>query len=443
MRDLVFLAVFLILFLLAMKRPFVAVSLWIWSGLVVPKHWLWGMAESISYNTAFAVITILGFIVNRNKPAFRVEVLFVIVIVFFLHTTLTSALTINIQSITWTSWNNFFKGTLLFVFTCLLIRERHQFNFYLWAITLSIGFFGYVEGAKFLLSFGGHHISGPTSHILADNNHFAAAISMTLPLIVYLISQTEEKILRLGLYSMLLICTIAILGTHSRGGLIGLTVVGGYFWVKSNKKLISLGLFAIVSIIAVSFLPDSWFDRMESIEQLDQDSSFMTRVVSWKQHTVLAINRPFTGGGFKALEDTYVWNETAKDIDILDFIDTPEPTGDRGWAAHSIYFQVLGDHGFVGFFIFIWMLFISYMKLGSIERYFAREGNQNAWQSNLAKMLKVSLVAYCVTGAALSLAYVELLYVLIAIIVSLSINVTLQKKKADFQNVKKMQKRTI
>jgi len=420
MRSLVFLIGIAVLLILALRRPFVSLSFWIWSGLIVPKHWVYGLTASISYNSIFALVTLAGYLMEKNKPKFKPDALFFMVVIFFIHTTVTSIFTINLVDIVWTSWGNFAKGIILFVMTCLILRQKHRIDLFVWAIVLSIGFLGFVEGAKFIVSAGGYHIRGPSGHILADNNHFATALSMVLPLIVYLISVTPERLLKVGLYGMLFVCVLAVLGTYSRGGLIGLTIVGGYFWMKSRRKLMIAFAMIFVALIASVYLPSKWFDRMDTMETIGQDSSFMTRITSWKLHTLLAMNRPFLGGGFKALEDTYVWGETALDVDKLNFISTPPPTI-RGWAAHSIYFQVLGDHGFLGLFLFLWIIFLAFLKLASIEKYYLKQNPIGTWESRLAAMIKVSLVAYCVCGAALSLAYIELFYAILAMIICLSL----------------------
>ncbi len=420
MRDLVFVVCALILFYFAAKRPFIGVSIWLWSGLFVPVHWLYGFASSISYNSIFAVMTILGFIISRNKAKFHLDALFVLVILFFLHTTLTSATTVAIPALVWRDWENFFKVIILLIFSCLIIRKQHHFNLYVWAIVLSIGFMGFVEGLKFIASAGGHKIKGPSGHILSDNNHMALALCMVLPMIIYLVHVTKEKVLVYGLKVMLVVCVIAILGTYSRGGMIGLVFVGGYFWLKSKHKAQVAMVLMLVSLIGLQYLPEHWFNRMDSIETASSDGSFMNRVNSWKIHTLMAIERPMVGGGFKSCQYGYIWRSLAVDIDKLNFVSTPPP-GNKGWAAHSIYFQVLGDHGFVGLILFLFLIILSFVRLSSIEKYYRKAIGEEDWRCKLSKMVKISLLAYCVSGAALSLAYLELYYAILAIVVCLTI----------------------
>ncbi|OZS45011.1 putative O-glycosylation ligase, exosortase A system-associated [Photobacterium sanguinicancri] len=415
MRDLVFVTAFAFMAVFAIRRPFIALSLWLWSGLFVPTHWLGGFAASFSYNSAFAALTMLGYLILRDKPRFKLTGLFVCVLLFCIHTLLATQFTLAYFELVWFEWVKFFKIILTFIFVCLLVRKKAHFDMVVWAVVLSIGFYGCVEGLKFILSFGGHKIAGPNSHLLSDNNHLAVALCMTIPLALYLFSQEESKIIKYILCGITAFCVISVLGTHSRGGLLGLIIIGGYFWMRSSSKMVSLIVMCLVLSVALFYLPDSWFDRMNTIEQADQDGSFMHRVTSWKIHTLMAMDNPIFGGGFKAAQYAHLWQLTALNIDALSFIPSPEP-GEKGLAAHSIYFQVIGDQGFVGFILFAFILSLTYFQLTAVEKYFVNDKSEkNAWEYELAKMLKVSFLAFCAAGAALSLAYLELFWALVAV----------------------------
>jgi probable O-glycosylation ligase (exosortase A-associated) len=78
-------------------------------------------------------------------------------------------------------------------------------------------------------------------------------------------------------------------------------------------------------------------------------------------------------------------------------------------AAHSIYFQVLGNHGFVGLFLFLGIWFSTYRTAGWLRKN-GRAQEQSAWTADLGSMIQVSLVGYATGGAFLSLSYFDLPY---------------------------------
>ncbi|MGF1685686.1 putative O-glycosylation ligase, exosortase A system-associated [Photobacterium japonica] len=420
MRDLVFVLVIVCLVLLALRKPYVAVTLWLWTGLFVPKYWLHGFAAGISFNSLFVLLTFIMYVASPDKRALRSTPLLIVFFLFFAHVTLTTVFTVADPDYVFNEWVKFSKTILMMLFMFLIIKSRNHFNYLLMAYVFSLGFMGVVEGLKFMATAGGHHIKGPSNNILSDNNHFALALCMVMPVVVYLLGQYKQKLYRIGLITILILCVLAVLGTQSRGGFIGLTCVGGFFWIKSKRKILTLVGFGVLTLLALQFLPEKWFNRMNTIENAEEDGSFMIRVKAWKMYTLMAMERPMVGGGFRSMQFGYVWRSVAGDFEKLSFIESPEP-GEKGWAAHSIYFQVLGDHGFLGLGLFLGVISVAYFTLSNIMRK-VKDLERLRWQYNLAGMLKLSIVAYCVSGAALSLPYAEACWSFIAVAIALDLS---------------------
>lgn len=124
MRDIVFVLFFIVLVFFSIRRPFISLTIWLWSGLFVPFYWLYGFASSISYNSIAAFLTIGGYLVRKNKARFKINLLFVFVIAFFIHTTITSITTITIPALVWQTWDNFFKAILFLYFHASLYANN-------------------------------------------------------------------------------------------------------------------------------------------------------------------------------------------------------------------------------------------------------------------------------------------------------------------------------
>ena len=150
-----------------------------------------------------------------------------------------------------------------------------------------------------------------------------------------------------------------------------------------------------------SIMPEEWYARMNTIETYDQDDSALGRINAWWTAWNVATHR-ITGGGFWMFQ----WSVFQ--------LYAPDPG--RVHDAHSIYFQILGHHGFIGLAIFLTLLAMTWFKCGSIMRMAKKNAALN-WARDLAAMIQVSMIGYMAAGAFLGLGYFDYIYHLIAITV--------------------------
>lgn len=417
MRDLFLIIIMALVFIAALRKPFVGASMWLWVAMHFPKGWVYGFAGSIRYNFIIVLLAFASFIFGKEKKqSLKPDILIKLITCFLIWTAITSLFTISIPEIVWTEWIEFLKISLLFFFCVMVLKKELHINVMIWALILSIGFYGALEGLKYISSGGGHRIHGFVGHVLGDRNELALSFNMLLPLLFYMSAVSKTKLFKFGLNCVILLCVIAIIGTHSRGGLLALIIVGGYFWLQSNRKILYALLFSILVGIGSNYLvSDEWVERMDTIENADQDNSFLGRVLAWKTAVLIANDNPITGGGFKAGQLSTVWWGYEGYAHFNGIVDTSHLGEVAFKAAHSIYFQVLGDHGYIGFFIFSLLIFSAYAKAGKLIRYLKKTG-ENDNMLLLCKMIKVSILAYCAGGAAVSLAYFDMLYALFAIL---------------------------
>jgi len=194
-----------------------------------------------------------------------------------------------------------------------------------------------------------------------------------------------------------------VLGSQSRGALLALIAMLGMLWLKSTGKFVTgtLGVFALA--LALLFMPPVWMERMRNIPNYQEDLSALGRINAWWLAFILASDNPIVGGGLQTF--------------------TPElfriyaPIPSRFHDAHSIFFEVLGEQGYVGLVLFVTMGLLTLLLAGRTIR-MARGHEELRWASLLAGMLQVSLVGYGVGGLFLGLAYFDLPYSLLALVVA-------------------------
>ena len=186
-----------------------------------------------------------------------------------------------------------------------------------------------------------------------------------------------------------------------------------FLWLKSRQKIITGTAIAAVALVAATFMPEQWFDRMDTIQDYEQDASAMGRINGW-QFAINVAKDNLMGGGFNAFTPE------------MFLIYAPIPTDYH--VAHSIYFQVLGDHGFIGLALFLLLMFLVW-RTGTRVKKFCAGKTDLKWAADLATMCQVSLIGYAVAGAFLSMPYYDFYYYIIAVLVLLE-KLLVQKPRA-------------
>ena len=161
-------------------------------------------------------------------------------------------------------------------------------------------------------------------------------------------------------------------------------------------------MIAIAVVAVLSVMPAEYYERMNTIKTYEQDQSAMGRINAWWFAFNLALARPLVGGGFETFQPS------------LFALYAPNPQDYHD--VHSIYFEVLGEHGFVGLFLFLSLMWMTWRMAGRVRRAAGLDAGRK-WLVDLMAMIQVSLVGYAVGGAFLGLAYFDLYYHLVALVV--------------------------
>ncbi|MEP4889841.1 MAG: putative O-glycosylation ligase, exosortase A system-associated [Aliiglaciecola sp.] len=428
MRDLLLVGFLFVAIYYSFKRPYIGTAAWVWIALTAPAKWAFGFSSHFRLNLTIVVITALSYIIVQKYKQWKFNGLTFWMLIFAIWTLISTATNqTSYSAYVWDYWNQFIKVILLFLFITLTIYKRLHFNTMVWAIVLAISSFAAMEAVKFMLSGGSHRIVGKAG-IIRDRNDLAVAINMCIPLVIYLISVTENFLIKRGLKIILVLNILAIIGTYSRGGFIGLVILGAAFWWTSKRKVLYGVVAAIIIPLFFAFAPGEWKERQNTVSTAaSEDGSFIGRLWAWKISTLIALDYPMTGGGFHAVKNQPLWRYYAPMTPHFGPIETPPiPPTLGAKAAHNIYMQVLGDHGFGGLFIFM-MILLGTLRLNFKNKKWA-EQNEQVWLVNLSKALTLTLVGYCITGGNVSLAYFDLFYTIVGIVCAISIHIVNPKK---------------
>ncbi|HJV76316.1 MAG TPA: putative O-glycosylation ligase, exosortase A system-associated [Noviherbaspirillum sp.] len=422
MRDYLLFAVVFGILPWILKRPSIGILMATWISLMNPHRLAYGPAYDFPFAAVVVAATLAGLLFSHEPKRIPFTKVTVLLFCFMGWMTLTSFFALE-PDLVWGEWNRVLKTFFMVILASAVLHTEKEIKALAWITGLSLGFYGFKGGVFTLLSGGSSHVFGPTGSYITDNNALALALVTALPLIWYLRQLATNKWLRHALLGLLLLTGVSIVGSYSRGALLGGSAMLFALWLKSRNKLGTGIVLAIAAAFAFSFMPEKWFDRMGTIGTYTEDASALGRINAW-HFSVNVANNHLLGGGYNVFSKNQF------------LIYAPDPLDFH--AAHSIYFQVLGEHGFIGLGIFV-MLIIFAWRTGSRVIKHSKDKAELKWAYSLATMCQVSIVGYAIGGAFLSLAYYDLFYGIIVLLVLLEKCLLLssphQQKISPFQKI--------
>lgn len=404
MRDLILAAIVFGSIPFILRNPFIGLLMWVWLGIMNPHRLTWGFAYDMPFAQIIVISTLIGMLANsRQLYKFPVDRVTIVLVLFILWLGVSPFFSFHPEK-EFELWVKPFKIQFMVLLALLLVGTRDHLHKLTWVLALSVGFFGIKGGLFTLASAGQHRVWGPEGSFIFDNNTLALAIIMAVPLFRYLQLHSIAPWVKRSCFAAMILCMISAIGSQSRGAFLALGAMGFFLAMKSRQK----GLIAVLALAALPvawyLMPESWTARMSTIQTYQQDASAMGRINGWITAWNLAVDRFPIGGGFAIVEpDVYLRY-------------APDPT--LLLVAHSIYFQVLGQHGFMGLALFLSVFGFSWLNGSWIVR--NTKGRTDLdWAHDLAAMCQVSLVGYAVGGAFLNLTYFDLPYYIVMMLVVL------------------------
>lgn len=399
MRDILILALVLAAALVSLRKPWIGILLWTWLSLMSPHRYTYGVAYDAPVAAVAAITTLLGLLMTRERysPFRAAPAVWLLLLTIWI--TLSWAFGID-PSGDYPMWGKVMKINVMLLASVVLLHSRQHILAFTWVVAGSLALLGIKGGLFTLLSGGGNHVFGPPDSFVEENNAFGLALIVTIPLLRFLQQQLRAGWRRHTLTVAMLLSAASALGSQSRGALVAIAAMTLVLWWRGKNRLKSGLVLAAVAVSLVAFMPANWTERMSTIDNNQIDDSVQGRFDAWRNAWGVAKDYPL-GAGFnpntQALFDRY-------------------SGGTQSRAAHSIYFQMLGNHGFVGLFLFLGVFFSTYLLAGRLRKQ-AASVPQAQWCEELAAMCQVALVGYCVGGAFLSLAYYDLPYDVMVLVV--------------------------
>jgi putative inorganic carbon (hco3(-)) transporter len=302
--------------------------------------------------------------------------------------------------------NDFSRVLLFFVLVAACVRNLMDVRRLL--MTLAIGGMVFSLFAALPAGFKGVEGGG------YDPNDSAMFIASSFPLIMYFMIRERRLVLKIVFALALVVCTIAIVRTGSRGGFLAFVAVVGYciFLFQGVKPVFRvLTVAGVIGVMTLAAGQEYW-SAMETINDPDDynHTSPTGRKAIWERARGYMAENPVFGVGitnFSVAEGRHPM--------IAESIERGR--GFKYSAAHSMWYQVGTETGFPGLAAFAGLFLTSVFYLRRVVKRTRRapEGSLIRESGGLASALIGSFVAVLVAGTFLSNAYWAMVWGLFAL----------------------------
>jgi probable O-glycosylation ligase (exosortase A-associated) len=421
-RDLFFVAYLAGLLALGFRRPFLFVLAYCYVDIVSPQQLSYFLLNRVPLSLIISALAVGGWALTDDKKGLRFaprQLLMVALLVYAGFTTLHADFPVEAAA----KWSWVWKALIWAIFLPLALRTRLRVEAYLLFIALSTAAIVIVGAIKTIVSGGGYgelNLMVDSNSGLYEGSTISTVAIALIPVILWLARHgtifPRDWRVRVFTAGLIFACLLIPVGTEARTGLICIGVVAFLLLRDVKRRFLYAGLIGVAGLAAVPFLPHSFSSRMETISGYQADSSAASRLAVWGWTWDYAQHHPM-GGGFDAFRGNRLQVTISKDIGVGDAQDVSQQVLiDEGRAYHSSYFEMLGEQGFPGLFMFLILHLTGIVRMEVIRRRYHRtEKPEDEWIAPLATALQSAQIVYLVGSFFVGIAFQPLILALVGV----------------------------
>lgn len=411
MRDLLVFLVFIVILPQCYLRPWVGLMSFSFLAYNRTQDLTWGFARSLPISQFIALATLAGWATIEPRPLSvkdprnRVQWLLWLVI----------GVSIFLNEVRWdVQWNRYVelgKVILMAQLTAALIVNRERLRQMMAVIAVALGFFGLKNGLLFCL--GSRTIIGPGG-MMKDNNDFALALVMNIPVLWYMAPEFGKnfkngRLWYLGCRVVTFFTVLAIASTGSRGGALSLAVTAFMMSMKTRFKVPAMVGVVVLGFLGLTFAPAEYKERLSTIsfDVSKMDESAKGRIMSWMVATNMIKDNPVLGIGQNNMVFEYPKYThgvyTDPDVKVKKVVHR---------VAHNSYFQIWAESGTIAYALWMFMILSTILFMRRLESQAKKTADE--WVLNYTRTIECMFYGFLVGATFLNRAHFDLIYQVIA-----------------------------
>jgi probable O-glycosylation ligase (exosortase A-associated) len=415
-----FIAAFLAL---GLRRPFLWVLTYIYIDTLAPQDIGWRFVAALPVSLIAFCAAFGGWLLADPKHGARMGLrqwLLVVLLAWCAVTTMNA----DFPEAAAMKWSWVWKALVFAIFLPLTLTTRLRFEAVVLTMVLTAGAIVIDGGIKTATGGGGYgvlYLFVQNNTGMYESSTIATVAIAIIPMILWAMKHgtvfPPDWRVRLFGYALILSCVLIPIGTEARTGLLCLAILGVLMLRDVKRRFLYIGGAAMLGLMALPFLPQSYYERMGTLETHDEDKSASTRVAVWEWTIDYANSHPM-GGGFDAYRGnsfTYklpVRTENGGNTSAVQY----EDHTDKARAYHSAVFEMLGEQGWPGLGLWLWIHLLGLWQMERIRRRWTkRTGASEQWQAPLAGALQFAQIVYLVGSLFQGIAYQPFILTLLGV----------------------------
>ena len=407
---------------LGVRRPFLWVLAYLYIDILSPQKIGWALTPALPISLIAFCAAFAGWLLADPKHGSRFTFRQFLMLCLLVYCGITTSMA-DFPLEAANKWEWVWKAMVFAIFFPLTLTTRLRIEGAALIMVLTISAIIISAGMKTALGGGGYeslYFFVNDNSGLYESSTLATVAVAIIPLILWFTRHgtvfAPDWRVKAFAFPLIFACLLIPVGTEARTGLLCIAVLGLLMLLDVKRRMTFIAAGAVLVLVALPFLPQSYYERMSTINSPSGDESASTRVAVWEWTLDYVAENPL-GGGF----DAYRGNKFTYNMPVTEKIGNTvaveyREVTDEARAYHSAIFEMLGEQGWPGLSLWLWLQLLGVWQMERLRRRWRKRTDAGEqWQAPLASALQFGQIIYLVGSLFQGIAYQPFILMLIGL----------------------------